>query len=77
MIIWDTGVYEVLPDKPRGGQNTGPETETDTESDLEFDIPPPPTPTPGDSDRLPENEKLRRAFQNVHTYLPPLKQNQS
>ncbi|KAL4869470.1 DNA polymerase ligase-domain-containing protein [Aspergillus spectabilis] len=66
MIIWDTGVYEVLPDKPRG-QNDGPET--DTESDLESGIPRPPTPAPGVRDGLPENEKLRKAFQNHKIHL--------
>ncbi|KAL4979739.1 DNA polymerase ligase-domain-containing protein [Aspergillus desertorum] len=60
MIIWDTGEYEVLPDKPRGS-NVGPETD---ESDQE-----PETHSGSPSDGLPESEKLRNAFQNSRIHL--------
>ncbi|KAL4998741.1 DNA polymerase ligase-domain-containing protein [Aspergillus recurvatus] len=62
MIIWDTGEYEVLPDKLKGS-NVGPETD---ESDHE------PETHPGsglDGSALPESEKLRNAFQKSKIHL--------
>ncbi|KAL3465568.1 DNA polymerase ligase-domain-containing protein [Aspergillus heterothallicus] len=61
MIIWDTGVYEILPGKaaPRA-----PETESDTDTaSIASDANGQTGPT--------ESEKLRQAFQNVHTYPFP------
>ncbi|KAL4745526.1 hypothetical protein BDW72DRAFT_186569 [Aspergillus terricola var. indicus] len=62
MIIWDTGVYEVLPDRTKVSK-TGPETD---ESDHD-----PETHTGSglDGSALPENEKLRNAFQNSKIHL--------
>ncbi|KAL4733550.1 hypothetical protein BDV11DRAFT_199825 [Aspergillus similis] len=62
MIIWDTGEYEILPDKSKGS-NVGPETD---ESDHE-----PETHSGSglDGSALPESEKLRNAFQNSKIHL--------
>ncbi|KAL3438888.1 DNA polymerase ligase-domain-containing protein [Aspergillus tetrazonus] len=57
MIIWDTGVYEVLPDRTKVS-NTGPETD-DSDQDPETH-----SGSGLDGSALPENEKLRNAFQN-------------
>ncbi|KAL4922926.1 DNA polymerase ligase-domain-containing protein [Aspergillus aurantiobrunneus] len=66
MIIWDTGEYEVLPDKPRGkaSLDSGPETDTDTDESGESGA-------VRDSvgSGLTESEKLRRAFQNHKIHL--------
>ncbi|RDW93816.1 uncharacterized protein DSM5745_01138 [Aspergillus mulundensis] len=60
MIIWDTGEYEVLPDKPKGS-NIGPETdESEPETHSASGV--------GGSG-LPESEKLRNAFQNSKIHL--------
>ncbi|KAL5341339.1 DNA polymerase ligase-domain-containing protein [Aspergillus crustosus] len=70
MIIWDTGVYEVLPERPQG-QKTGPETETETDADSdsnsESDLPSASN-TESRDGRF-ENEKLRKAFQNHKIHL--------
>ena len=67
MIIWDTGEYEVLPDKPKypNGSRAAQDTETDTDTDADT--------LTDESDNTPDiarseisdSEKLRRAFQNV------------
>ncbi|KAL4940650.1 DNA polymerase ligase-domain-containing protein [Aspergillus oleicola] len=65
IIIWDTGEYEVLPDKPKSSngsavpQDTDPDTATD-ESDTASDI---------TRSEITESEKLRRAFQNGKIHL--------
>lgn len=61
MIIWDTGEYEIIPEKPkRNGQpDTGPETETEESSESESE------PEAARDSLESESEKLRRAFQNV------------
>ncbi|KAL4810938.1 DNA polymerase ligase-domain-containing protein [Aspergillus unguis] len=59
MILWDTGAYEVLPDKPRGEKEDAPETDSD--SDLSLDH--------GVSDGLLQSEKLTNAFQNSKIHL--------
>ncbi|KAJ0419340.1 DNA polymerase ligase-domain-containing protein [Aspergillus carlsbadensis] len=74
MIIWDTGVYEVLPGKVGRRE---PETETDTDSASESGMPPGDPSTPANAstagasansigalDNPTESEKLRKAFQN-------------
>ncbi|KAL3450083.1 DNA polymerase ligase-domain-containing protein [Aspergillus insuetus] len=68
MIIWDTGVYEVLPGRANKRE---PETETETDSTSESDMrfthqstPAPGTNGIGGPDKPTESEKLRQAFQN-------------
>ncbi|KAL4982947.1 DNA polymerase ligase-domain-containing protein [Aspergillus falconensis] len=62
MIIWDTGEYEVLPDKSKGS-NVGPETD---ESDYEHELH---SGSGLDGSALSESEKLRNAFQNSKIHL--------
>jgi hypothetical protein len=72
MIIWDTGVYEVLP-RRASKREPGTETETDSASDTRSthqSTPVNPS-SPGGSGitgphKPTESEKLRKAFQNVH-----------
>ncbi|KAL4910999.1 hypothetical protein BDW74DRAFT_172453 [Aspergillus multicolor] len=60
LIIWDTGEYEVLPDKPKR-LDLGPETdESEPETHSAYGL--------GDSG-LSESEKLRNAFQNSKIHL--------
>ncbi|KAL4797599.1 DNA polymerase ligase-domain-containing protein [Aspergillus venezuelensis] len=71
MIIWDTGEYEVLPDKPKypSGSRAAQDTETDTDTDADT--------LTDESDYIPDiarseisdSEKLRRAFQNGKIHL--------
>ncbi|KAL4954038.1 DNA polymerase ligase-domain-containing protein [Aspergillus filifer] len=65
MIIWDTGKYEVLPDKPKSsnGSRAAQDTDTDNltdESDYVPDIA---------RSEISDSEKLRRAFQNGKIHL--------
>ncbi|KAL2857198.1 DNA polymerase ligase-domain-containing protein [Aspergillus pseudoustus] len=65
MIIWDTGVYEVLPSRGRGATRE-PETESDSDarSTLDSTIELAANAVGGRSYTLTESEKLREAFQN-------------
>jgi hypothetical protein len=75
MIIWDTGVYEVLPGRSNKRE---PETETDSASESDMRSIHQSTPAPGTNgtggpDKPTESEKLRQAFQNVYSssiYVP-------
>ncbi|OJJ02348.1 hypothetical protein ASPVEDRAFT_670887 [Aspergillus versicolor CBS 583.65] len=60
MIIWDTGEYEIIPEKSKrnGRPDTGPEPETEESSETESE------PEAARDSLESESEKLRRAFQN-------------
>ncbi|KAL2870886.1 uncharacterized protein BJX67DRAFT_210109 [Aspergillus lucknowensis] len=68
IVIWDTGQYEVLPDRPKGGSDTRFETETETDTDTDECPDRPPTATEKrtekDTNAPLECEKLRTAFRN-------------
>ena len=66
MIIWDTGEYEILPEKPKhnGRLDTGPETETEENDESESE------PEAVRDGLESESEKLRKAFQNVSLSSP-------
>ncbi|KAL4966297.1 uncharacterized protein BDV14DRAFT_47023 [Aspergillus stella-maris] len=71
MIIWDTGEYEVLPDKSESSNGSRATQDTDTETDTDADnLTDEPDYTPGIArSEISDSEKLRRAFQNGKIHL--------